>query len=143
MEVTFVLYLTPPHLKACAVVNSVCTTIGIYHGTGRHIFYLNDYQKVQANKFNWISQGFHVMSTNWGKVSVALFLLRIVGRERRRKLIFGAGMVLLTIVNAVCVYTIYGQCTPTTALWEGQGPGKGTCWNPNIQRNYAFFQGCM
>ncbi|EEH05525.1 integral membrane protein [Histoplasma capsulatum G186AR] len=126
----------------CALVNTVCVTICIHYGTGRHVYYLNDYQKVQANKYNWISQGFHVMSTNWGKVSIAFFLLRIVDRAKRQRYIFFVGMVVLTIVNSVCVYTIYGQCTPTTALWNGVGPGKkGSCWHPNIQRDYAFFQG--
>ncbi|PGH36615.1 hypothetical protein GX50_00474 [[Emmonsia] crescens] len=127
---------------ACALVNTICVTICIHYGTGRHVYYLNDYQKVQANKFNWISQGFHVMSTNWGKVSVGLFLLRIVDRAKRKRYIFFGSMALLTVVNSVCVYTIYGQCTPTTALWNGTGPGKkGSCWHPNIQRDYAFFQG--
>lgn len=136
-------YLTV-FLQACALVNTICVTICIHYGTGRHVYYLNDYQKVQANKFNWISQGFHVMSTNWGKVSVGLFLLRIVDRAKRKRYIFFGSMALLTVVNSVCVYTIYGQCTPTTALWNGTGPGKkGSCWHPNIQRDYAFFQGCM
>ncbi|KAK2797493.1 hypothetical protein FQN50_009176 [Emmonsiellopsis sp. PD_5] len=128
---------------ACACVNTVCVTICVHFGTGRHVYYLDEYQKVQANKYNWISQGFHVMSTNWGKVSVALFLLRIINKGKRKKYIFYTGMVMLTVVNSVCVYTIYGQCTPTTALWEGTGPGKGTCWHPHLQRDYAFFQGCM
>ncbi|OJD26601.1 hypothetical protein ACJ73_02010 [Blastomyces percursus] len=127
---------------ACALVNTICVTICIHYGTGRHVYYLNEHQKVQANKFNWISQGFHVMSTNWGKVSIGFFLLRIVDRAKRQKYVFFGGMVLLTIVNSVCVYTIYGQCTPTTALWNGTGPGKkGSCWHPNLQRDYAFFQG--
>ncbi|KAK2795186.1 hypothetical protein FQN52_006116 [Onygenales sp. PD_12] len=126
---------------ACACVNTVCVTICVHFGTGRHVYYLDEYQKVQANKYNWISQGFHVMSTNWGKVSVALFLLRIINKGKRKKYIFYTGMVMLTVVNSVCVYTIYGQCTPTTALWEGAGPGKGACWHPHLQRDYAFFQG--
>ncbi|KAL2360236.1 hypothetical protein RJZ56_006907 [Blastomyces dermatitidis] len=73
---------------ACALVNTVCVTICIHYGTGRHVYYLNDHQKVQANKFNWISQGFHVMSTNWGKVSIGFFLLRIVDRAKRQRYIF-------------------------------------------------------
>ncbi|KAK2773136.1 hypothetical protein FQN53_004282 [Emmonsiellopsis sp. PD_33] len=94
---------------ACACVNTVCVTICVHFGTGRHVYYLDEYQKVQANKYNWISQGFHVMSTNWGKVSVALFLLRIINKGKRKKYIFYTGMVMLTVVNSVCVYTIYGQ----------------------------------
>ncbi|EEH33071.2 integral membrane protein [Paracoccidioides lutzii Pb01] len=126
----------------CALINTIFVTVCVYYGTGRHVYYLDEHQKFQANKFNWISQGFHVMSTNWGKVSVALFLLRIIDRAKQTRYIFFTGMVMLTLVNSVCVFTIYGQCTPTSALWKGIGPGNpGKCWHPHVQRDYAFFQG--
>jgi hypothetical protein len=124
-------------LQVCASIHSILITCSIHYGLGRHADKLSQYQMVEANKFNWISQGFHVMSTNWGKVSIALFLVRII---QTHKYILYGGIVLLTIINSVCVYTIFGQCTPTTRLWGPSVPGS--CWNPNVQRNYAFFQGC-
>ncbi|WEW61910.1 hypothetical protein PRK78_007410 [Emydomyces testavorans] len=122
-----------------AGVNSALLNVSIRNGTGRHQFYLSSEEVIQANKFNWISHGFHVMSTNWGKVSVALFLLRVVNRAKEQKKAFYGGMVLLTIINVICVFSIYGQCTPTAALWNPWIEGK--CWDPHIQRDYAFFQG--
>ncbi|KAL4933236.1 uncharacterized protein BDV17DRAFT_286914 [Aspergillus undulatus] len=124
---------------ACATTNTILATLSAQHGTGRHAVNLSDYQKIQSTKFNWLSQGFHVMSTNWGKVSVAIFLLRIIQKVKHHKPVMYGGIVLLTVINSVCVYTIYGQCTPTARLWDESV--KGSCWDPNVQRNYAFFQG--
>jgi hypothetical protein len=82
------------------------------------------------------------MSTNWGKVSVELFLLRIIQKvkSRRHKPAMYAGLVAMTLANAVCVYTIYGQCSPTSRLWDQNVEGE--CWDLEVQRDYAFFQGC-
>ncbi|KAF7595528.1 hypothetical protein BBP40_005563 [Aspergillus hancockii] len=123
----------------CATINSVLITISAHHGTGRHAVDLTDAQRITSSKFNWLSQGFHVMSTNWGKVSVAMFLLRIIRKVKHHKLAIYGGVVLLTIINGMCVYTIYGQCTPTARLWDTGV--DGSCWDPSVQRNYAFFQG--
>ncbi|KAL4963664.1 uncharacterized protein BDV14DRAFT_190774 [Aspergillus stella-maris] len=123
----------------CASTNTILVTLSAHYGTGRHALDLNDFEKIQSTKFNWLSQGFHVMSTNWGKVSVGLFLLRIIQKVKHHRPVMYAGIVLLTIINTVCVYTIYGQCTPTAKLWDSDV--EGSCWNPNLQKNYAFFQG--
>ncbi|KAL4916733.1 hypothetical protein BDW62DRAFT_218556 [Aspergillus aurantiobrunneus] len=123
----------------CATINTSLSTTSAYYGTGRHARDLTDYQTIQSTKFNWLSQGFHVMSTNWGKVSVAVFLLRIIQKVKHHKPFMYGGMVLLTIINSVCVFTIYGQCSPTARLWDSEV--DGSCWNPNVQKDYAFFQG--
>nr|KMM63861.1 hypothetical protein CPAG_00215 [Coccidioides posadasii RMSCC 3488] len=122
-----------------ATAQSVLLTLSVSHGTGRHEYYLIEYDRMLANKFNWISQGLHVMSTNWGKVSVTLFLLRMVDRAKEQRKAFYGGMVLLTIVNVLCIYSLYRQCDPTPLLWDSSV--EGTCWNPSIQRSYAIFQG--
>ncbi|KAL4899576.1 hypothetical protein BDW74DRAFT_171391 [Aspergillus multicolor] len=123
----------------CASINSIFATISAHYGTGRHASDLTRYQEIQSTKFNWLSQGFHVMSTNWGKVSVAIFLLRIIQKVKHHKPVMYAGIVLLTLVNSACVFTIYGQCTPTARLWDSEL--GGSCWDPDLQKNYAFFQG--
>ncbi|KAL4777259.1 hypothetical protein BDW60DRAFT_520 [Aspergillus nidulans var. acristatus] len=123
----------------CATMNSIFVTVSAHYGTGHHASDLSDYQRIESTKFNWLSQGFHVMSTNWGKVSVAIFLLRIIHKVKHHRPMMYGGIVLLTVVNTVCVYTIYGQCTPTRKLWNSSG--EGHCWDPTVQRNYAFFQG--
>ncbi|KAL5340223.1 hypothetical protein BJX70DRAFT_361843 [Aspergillus crustosus] len=123
----------------CASTNTALATTSAHYGSGQHAADLSEYQRVQSTKFNWLSQGFHVMSTNWGKVSVALFLLRIIDKVKHHRPVVLGGIVFLTIVNSVCVFTIYGQCSPTARLWDADV--EGTCWEPSVQKNYAFFQG--
>ncbi|RHZ50753.1 hypothetical protein CDV55_101866 [Aspergillus turcosus] len=123
----------------CATINTVLVTLSIQHGTGRHMSELSHAQQIAAVKYQLLSQGFHVMSTNWGKISVALFLVRIISEVKQHKLAMYAGMILLSIINIGGVYTIYGQCTPTAKAWNDDI--QGSCWPDGAQRNYAFFQG--
>ncbi|KAJ0421428.1 hypothetical protein BJY00DRAFT_323220 [Aspergillus carlsbadensis] len=124
---------------ACAATNTALITKSVQSGTGRHMSALTPSQQIESAKYQLLSQGFHVMSTNWGKVSVALFLIRIMAEVKQHTRAMYVGVVLLTVVNVVCVYTIYGQCTPTARAWDGDVPG--TCWKAGVQRNYAYFQG--
>ncbi|EFR05202.1 integral membrane protein [Nannizzia gypsea CBS 118893] len=126
---------------ACSAVNSALITTSISHGTGRHQVFLSEAQRTQADKYNWISQSFHVMSTNWAKVSIMFLLLRLIQKAKSQAPYIYGGMVLLTLSNVMCVYTIFGQCTPVQSLWDHSIPGK--CWNPSVQRDYAFFQGAI
>ncbi|KAF7131129.1 hypothetical protein CNMCM5793_004116 [Aspergillus hiratsukae] len=123
----------------CATINTVLVTLSIQHGTGRHMSQLSHAQQIDSVKYQLLSQGFHVMSTNWGKVSVALFLVRIISEVKQHKRAMYAGMILLSIINIGGVYTIYGQCTPTAKAWDNGI--KGSCWPDGAQRDYAFFQG--
>ncbi|KAL3458333.1 hypothetical protein BJX64DRAFT_225301 [Aspergillus heterothallicus] len=124
---------------ACAVANTALITKSVQAGTGRHTGTLSPAQQIASAKFQLLSQGFHVMSTNWGKVSVALFLVRIMAEVKQHTRAMYVGIVLLSVVNVMCVYTIYGQCTPTARAWDGDI--EGSCWPSGAQRNYAYFQG--
>jgi hypothetical protein len=124
----------------CATINTVLVTLSIMHGTGRHMHDLSHEQQIASVKYQLLSQGFHVMSTNWGKVSVALFLVRIISEVKQHKRAMYAGMIFLSIINIGGVYSIYGQCTPTAKAWDNDI--EGTCWPAGAQRDYAFFQGC-
>ncbi|EZF30147.1 hypothetical protein H109_01242 [Trichophyton interdigitale MR816] len=122
-----------------AIMDTSLLTASVHHGLGKHATSLTEAEYINANKYNWISQGCHVMSTNFGKVSVILFLLRIVVNSRSQRVFLYTVMAMLMVINSVCVFTIFGQCTPTSRLWDQDIPGY--CWPPHYQRDYAFFQG--
>ncbi|KAI9367440.1 hypothetical protein BJX61DRAFT_551444 [Aspergillus egyptiacus] len=123
----------------CAAVNSALIAVSVQHGTGRYDADLSRSQQILARKYQIISQGFHVMSTNWGKVSVALFLIRIISGVKGHKRMMYSGIVILSIINIVAVVTIYKQCSPTAKAWDPEI--EGTCWPVHAQRDYALFQG--
>ena len=93
-----------------------------------------------AVKFNWLSQPFHVMSTCFGKISIAILILRILAPNKLRTWFLYSLIALLLIVNVVCVVFIFAQCNPPKALWRTAI--HGNCWSPKVQENYSFFQGC-
>ncbi|KAL4802505.1 hypothetical protein BDV18DRAFT_163907 [Aspergillus unguis] len=123
---------------ACAAVNTIMIIISVCYGAGRHADTLSEYNRIQASKYQVLSQGFHVMSTNWGKVSVALFLIRVMAKVRNHVRAMAALIVVMSVVNIGCVAAIYGQCTPTQKLWDFSIPGK--CWPGGAQKKYALFQ---
>lgn len=124
----------------CAAINTVLVTIGVQYGTGRHASNLTEYQQSQSIKYQVLSAGFHVMSTNWGKVSVALFLIRIISEVKNHKLVMFALIIVMTLINTGAVITIFAQCQPTAAIWDHSLAGPHACWPPDTQKKYSFFQ---
>lgn len=122
-------------------MSSSLLTESSVHGLGRHLFYLSEENQILAMKYHWLSQAFHIMSTNFGKVSISVFLVRIIGgKKKAQKWTVYGFMILLTIVNIVSIPVIYAQCSPSYGLWDFRV--KATCWPPSLHRNFAFFQGC-
>lgn len=125
-----------------AAINTILVIISVAYGAGRHMVQLTEHQKSMAMKYQILSQGFHVTSTNWGKVSVALFLIRIIGGVNNHKALLYTLIVVMTLINAGGVFTIYAQCIPTRKLWN-YDMQEGHCWPPGTQQKYAFFQGSV
>ncbi|KAL4931412.1 uncharacterized protein BDV17DRAFT_15948 [Aspergillus undulatus] len=117
----------------CATINTVLITISVQHGTGCHTDTLSLKQQIASMKYQVLSQGFHVMSTNWGKVSVALFLIRIIGEVKNHKRGLIALIVIMSVINVGGVGTIYGQCSPPDMIWDHRVPGS--CWPPGAHKN--------
>jgi hypothetical protein len=122
----------------------VCTSImtpEVTYGTGRHFTTLSPYEQVIAVKLNWISQPFSIMSAGFGKVSVALLLLRIISPNKARQWFLYTTIALLTVINTICVAWIFGQCTPAARLWDSSI--DGTCYPPHVQQDVGYWQACM
>ncbi|KAL4898868.1 hypothetical protein BDW74DRAFT_189871 [Aspergillus multicolor] len=125
----------------CAFINTVLVTVSVEHGTGRHASDLTENQRIQSMKYQVLSAGFHVMSTNWGKVSVALFLIRIISEVKNHKRGMYALIGIMSVINIGAVITIYAQCRPTAVIWDHRLAGPEACWPPGTQKKYSFFQG--
>lgn len=120
----------------------VCiATPEVYYGTGRHVYYLNAHQRVMAVKLNWVTQAFHIMSTCFGKISIVILMLRIIGNSKRQAWFLYSIISALFAISVICVAFIFAQCTPASALWDPAVVGK--CWSPVVQQNYGYFTACM
>lgn len=113
----------------------------VYYGTGRHVYYLSAHQRVMAVKLNWVTQAFHIMSTCFGKISIVILMLRIIGNSKRQAWFLYSIISALFVISVVCVAFIFAQCTPASTLWDPAVVGK--CWSPVVQQNYGYFTACM
>lgn len=70
--------------------------------------------------------------------------MRIMNRNKPYEIFLWVLIVTLFLVNLLLTILTFSQCTPVTYLWDQLNPEvgyKGSCWNPDIQRNYGYFQG--
>lgn len=115
-------------------------SVAVSYGFGRHIVSLAPTRSIQAIKYNYIQQPFHVMSSCFGRISFALFLVEIIQKfiTQRRFLYLLAA--LQFAVNGSTAILIMAQCRPVNALWNHDIGGD--CLNPRVQEYYSYFQGC-
>ena len=115
-------------------------------GGCRHLYYLemDPEQAVKAIRLNWITQPVVIYNLATGKISVALVILRIMGKSKWRKafLVYGA-MIGSLVICTITVILTFVQCRPVSALWNTQlvVMGQATCWPPHRQSNFSLFTG--
>ena len=115
-------------------------SIAVSWGFGRHLTSLNPTRSIQALKYESIQQPFHVMSSCFGRISFALFLVEIIQNFITRRRFLYLLMALQFAVNGITAIIIMVQCRPIQKLWNHKV--EGDCWNPRVQEYYSFFQGC-
>ena len=114
---------------------SVCMT----HGGARHLYYLTPEERTVALKYNFLSQPIGAMAPVFGKISVGLLMLRIMGPNTvwRKWFVYG-NLAIYMAISFLMVITTFVQCSPSRALWE-MVP-VSSCWNPNISVDLTILQ---
>lgn len=116
---------------------SLCT-VSIYYGLGRHTYYLDSDQIRHAQKWNWIVRPTGIMSIPFAKISISLFILRLLGpADKWQRWFLFVNMVLFSIVSILGCILTFVQCDPPRALWEEVS--NATCWDPAIDLDWATF----
>ncbi|KAI9157925.1 putative integral membrane protein [Paramyrothecium foliicola] len=128
-----------------AIVTNITVTLQVHYGVGRHAMYLTEENRVNAVYMIWLAVPFSPGSAAFGKVSIALLLMRLMNRNRFREALLWVLIFLLFAVNLVLIVITFAQCQPVTFLWERvrAQPPPGVCWEPTIQQNYGYFQGAF
>lgn len=109
----------------------------IHYGIGRHIYYVPPENLVHVIRWNWIIQPFGIMSQPFGKISVSIFLLGLMGpKSFWRRWFLYVNMGLFTLLACLCAIFTYVQCNPPRALWE-EVPGA-KCWKPESQADIGI-----
>ncbi len=115
----------------------------VHYGVGRHAVYLKEDQRVNAVYMIWLSVPFSPGSAAFGKVSIALLLMRLGNRSRWQRVFLWVMIFFLFIVTLVLIVVTFSQCTPVNFLWNRvkMVPPPGSCWVPSVQKNVGYFQG--
>ncbi|KAL8979687.1 MAG: hypothetical protein Q9177_006073, partial [Variospora cf. flavescens] len=115
-----------------------CTVLALNNGC-RHLFFLNDQERMLATKLSWVSQPWAIMALATSKASVALLIMRIMGTSTWRKnflyFLIAANFLFCTLA---IIFT-FAQCRPSRALWDPSVKAK--CWNPKSQAGFSLFTG--
>jgi hypothetical protein len=126
--------------KVFALVASAFNIPEVLLGTGRHELYLNLHQIIESGKLNALAQPWSIMSTCFSKVSVCIFLLRIIEHQNRNWNFFLCSLISLVVaVDCASSICILVQCQPLEKLWDPTVPG--TCWSHHARNAMGCFQG--
>lgn len=140
----------PPHskkhvnsLKSSALVCSSLVAVGIKYGLGVHYEAIPDAgDRINAFKYTILAPNFSVISTTTGKISVVLFLLRVMGQaatKLQRRFLYVV-TVISVIVNIMCIVILIGFCVPAESIWNPSVPGH--CMGLMTQLVIALIQAC-
>ena len=87
------------------------------NGLGRHEYYLIPYQRRKFKIIGWADWMQTFITLMFTKISICLFLLRIVDSRRIRIPIYVLIGCLITFTT-VCVCLFLGVCRPLNAYWD-------------------------
>lgn len=127
-------YAFQAHNQATGVVCSALAQVAVHYGLGMHTADITDpYDKVNALKYTVIAPNFSVVSTTAGKISVSIFLLRLLGYSAKlwqRWFLYILNAVSV-IWNAFAILVIMGFCRPPQKIWLPETPGS--CFPMKVQ----------
>ncbi|KAI1646943.1 uncharacterized protein F4817DRAFT_316346 [Daldinia loculata] len=114
-----------------AILCSVFVTIAAHYGLGRHIDTITDpYHRQMAIKYTIIAPSFSIVSSTLSKISILIFLTRLIGVTATRlhlACIWTLGAILV-IANFIAIVILLRFCIPIEKQWMPEV--KGSCISP-------------
>lgn len=103
---------------------------------------LNQDDRTIAFKYTIIAPKFSVMNTTAGKISVVLFLLRLMGQAvtKTKRTFLYVSTIVSIIVNVMYIVVLMGLCIPAEKIWNSSTPGH--CMSLMTQLAIGLIQAC-
>jgi len=98
--------------------------LSVNHGNGRHSFYLSEYDKVQASKWSRMTIAPNLTACMLARVSLCIFLLRIVNRQKAYKIFLWGIICLTSLATMASIINLLASCQPIEKMWNPKHPGK-------------------
>jgi hypothetical protein len=127
-------------VAACLVVilNSL-SIVGVGHGKGRHVCFLEDDAISIIGKYSWINQIVLFWALAFIKASVCLLVLRVKSTTILRW-ISGVTIGLMFVSTVVACAALMAECKPISAYWNRS---SGHCRPPAFRIYSIWVQACM
>ena len=108
-------------------------SIGVTHGYGLHLEAIKSpYDQKRALMYNYIAPSVSIVASTFGKVSMVLFLVRLLGHSAKKRhlwLLYSITFVMIGL-NCFAIGILLGGCSPMQKSWIPTTPG--TCIHPNM-----------
>ncbi|KAF2968672.1 hypothetical protein GQX73_g4915 [Xylaria multiplex] len=112
---------------ASAITSSALVTVSVRYGVGTHIDSIHDpVTRSLAVKYTIIAPVFSIAASTFAKLSVIVFLIRLMGMVATRRHIVTAWAlcVVLVALNIFAIVIIVCYCVPPAAQWDPSIKGK-------------------
>ncbi|KAF2158240.1 hypothetical protein K461DRAFT_318215 [Myriangium duriaei CBS 260.36] len=124
------------------MVYNITFTNGVHWGLGRHLSNLSDVQRENALKWITLSEPFAVLSSMFGRIGFAFYLLNLVApSDGVQRNLLKVVMVFQFIANVAVVIQILAQCgTHLSAQWDPVAAATATCQSPLVETYFGYVQ---
>lgn len=126
-------------LQICIFIETIFKCIFIYHGQGRHVFYLDAHQIQEAYKYSQLAFFPFLFGTAIAKISIAFMVLRFTPAKGMRYFMYGL-MASLVVSNGACVVILFSFCRPYYSLWDCKVK-NAVCWSGRVLGIASSIQG--
>ncbi|KAF2157440.1 hypothetical protein K461DRAFT_273619 [Myriangium duriaei CBS 260.36] len=133
-------------LILCAIVSEIVhaalLNLAQQHGLGQHIWNLQGPSISKAAHYMHISESFSIITSYFGRMSFAAFLLSVLGKTAKaRRYILYSLIVVDTIINILVAVQTYTQCgRHISALWDHQLAEVVHCESPDVETYIGYVQ---
>ena len=121
-------------VAVAAVISLIGTIFAILEGSSMDT-------SAHALKFDWLVQPWILFSSTFTRISICLFLLRLVGSARHWRILLNSQILLMLALSFAFLLTTYLQCRPLNKLWDASA--VGVCWNANARLNIGYCIGAF
>lgn len=122
------------------IMGASFVTAEVFNGLGRHEYYLEPSQRRNYQALAWADWVQVFITLLLTKISICLFLLRIVNSSKVTRFMYGL-IGFMVLFTAVCVFLFLGICRPLKAYWDVGV--QGTCLSDRQVESIVIAQGVL
>ena len=97
--------------------------LAVHYGNGRHMFYIDDADVIEASKWSRATIPPNLMACLMARISLCLFMMRIVNRVRTYKILLWFIISLNSVTTSASIIQLLAGCRPLEKLWNPKAPG--------------------